>query len=92
MKEGRERLSFFNKTTTRTLDTKRIIKKVLKEEHEKGSYRELFNEEVEQIVANNFDKIAKITIEDTRIEEFLRREAEDCVRLFLLRSDYLFKK
>ena len=74
------------------MDTKRIIKKVLKEEHEKGVYTELFNEEVQQIVSNNFDKIAKITIEDTRIEEFLRKEAEDCVRLFLLRSDYIFEE
>lgn len=75
-----------------TLDSKRIIKKVLKEEYEKGVYRELFNEEVEQIVANNFDKIAKITIEDTRIEDFLKLQAEDCVRLFLIRNDYIFEK
>lgn len=73
------------------MNIKRIIKQVLKEQHEKGTYVEIFNEDVDHLVAAQMDRIAKVAIEDTYIEDYLVKEAEDCIRTHLIRIDYCMK-
>lgn len=68
------------------MNVKRTIKQVLKKQHEQGVYSKIFSKEAEVIIGDNMDKIAKIAIEDEDIENYLKYQAEDCVRTFLLRA------
>ena len=68
------------------MNVKRIIKQVIKEECLAGNYKDLFGEELEPYIETNMDKIAKISLETTYIEDYLRFEAEDLIRVYLIRN------
>lgn len=74
-----------------TLNIKRIIKQVLKEQQEKGTYIEVFNEDANEVIRSQMDKIAKIALENPDIEEQLIYAAEDCIRVHFLRTDYILE-
>lgn len=73
------------------MNIKRIIKQVLKEQQEKGTYIEVFNEDANEVIRTQMDKIAKIALENPDIEEQLIYAAEDCIRVHFLRTDYILK-
>ena len=73
------------------MNIKRIIKQVPKEQHEKGTYVEVFNEDANEVIRTQMDKIAKIALENPDIEEQLIYAAEDCIRVHFLRTDYILK-
>lgn len=73
------------------MNIKRIIKQVLKEQQEKGTYVEVFNEDANEVIRTQMDKIAKIALENPDIEEQLIYAAEDCIRVHFLRTDYILK-
>lgn len=59
---------------------------MIKEECLAGNYKDLFGEELEPYIETNMDKIAKISLETTYIEDYLRFEAEDLIRVYLIRN------
>ena len=69
------------------MNVKRIIKQVIKEECLAGNYKELFGEELESYIETHMDKIAKISLETTHIEDYLKFEAEDFIRVYLIRNE-----
>lgn len=73
------------------MNIKRIIKQVLKEQQEKGTYVEIFNEDANEVIRAQMDKIAKIALENPDIEEQLIYAAEDCIRVHFLRTDYILQ-
>lgn len=69
------------------MNVKRIIKQVIKEEHQAGVYGEIFGKDLEPYIESHMDKIAKISLENTEIEDYLKYEAEDLIRVYLLRNE-----
>ena len=69
------------------LNVKRIIKQVIKEEHQAGVYNDIFGKDLESYIESNMDKIANISLETTELEDYLKYQAEDMIRVYLLRNE-----